>query len=131
MLFDLLEAQLSHDSELSHADYEVLVRLSEARGRRLRMSELADCTLYSRSRLSHAVARLEGLGWVRRDPTPSDRRGTEAVLTDEGFAKLRASAPGHARTVRRRMFDHLSDEQVSQLEAIFSTVREACRPSGD
>ena len=64
LVFAQLERQLQTDHDLSHADYEILVRLSEAAGRRLRMSDLAEATLSSRSRLSHAVARLEALGWV-------------------------------------------------------------------
>jgi DNA-binding MarR family transcriptional regulator len=93
LLFDGLERQLGADSGLSHADYEILVHLSESPDRAMRMSELADRTLYSRSRLSHAVARLERPGWVVREACDTDRRGTIARLTDEGFAKLEASAP--------------------------------------
>jgi len=125
LLFDTLERQLSRDAEMSHADYEILVHLSESPRRTLRMSELADRTLYSRSRLSHAVARLELLGWVVREGCPTDRRGTMARLTDDGFAKLERSAPGHARTVRRAIFNHLTAEQTAQLEEIASIIREA------
>ena len=126
LLFDSVETQLSQDADLSHADYEVFVRLSEAPGRQLRMSELADRTLYSRSRLSHAVARLEAAGWVERAPCPGDRRGTLCRLTSDGFAKLKSAAPGHARTVRRLMFDHLNSADVAALERIATVVRDAC-----
>ena len=82
------------------------------------MSELADATQSSRSRLSHAVARLEELGWVRRQACAEDRRGSLAVLTDEGFAALEAAAPLHVESVRRHLFDLLSPAQLTQLREI-------------
>ena len=109
---------------MPHAYYEVLVRLSEAPERRLRMSELADATGSSRSRLSHAVARLEEAGWVRREECPTDRRGQLAVLTDEGFAVLAAAAPGHVEGVRRHLFDRLTPAQVEPLGRISEAVRD-------
>lgn len=124
LLFDALERQLMRDAGLSHADYEILVHLSESTDHTLRMSELADRTLYSRSRLSHAVARLEQPGWVVREACPTDRRGTLARLTPEGFEKLKASAPGHAAEVRRIIFDNLTPAQTAQLEAIGAIIRE-------
>ena len=117
-LFDQLERQLQREAGLSHGDYEVLVRLSEAPERRMRMSELADQALVSRSRLSHAVRRLESQGLLRREACATDRRGMFAVLTDEGFARIEAVAPGHVEEVRRLMFDHLSADQVQALEEI-------------
>src|SRR5918998_2890792 len=81
LLFDQLDRELQREAGMSHADYEVLVRLSEAPERSLRMGELAEQVGSSRSRLSHAVARLEALTWVRREPCPSDRRGAGAGLT--------------------------------------------------
>jgi DNA-binding MarR family transcriptional regulator len=122
-----LDRQLQRDSGLSHAYYEVLVQLSEAPDRTLRMSELADRSLSSRSRLSHAVARLEEAGWIRREACPTDRRGTFATLTDEGFAVLEAAAPGHVEEVRRLLFDPLTPAQVQQLRDICDAVAE--RPS--
>src|SRR6478735_11122293 len=82
LLFDRLERQLQRDAGLPHAYYEILVRLSEAPDRRLRMSALADRSQSSRSRLSHAVARLEENGWVRRESCADDKRGQVAFLTD-------------------------------------------------
>src|SRR5438093_10498745 len=90
LLFDQLDRELQHESGIPHAYYEILARLSEAPDRTLRMSELADRSLSSRSRLSHAVTRLEALGWVRRDACPTDRRGALAALTDTGFEALAA-----------------------------------------
>lgn len=124
LLFDALERQLMRDVGLSHADYEILVHLSESPDHTLRMSELADRTLYSRSRLSHAVARLEAPGWVVREACATDRRGTLARLTEDGFEKLKASAPGHVAEVRRIIFDNLTSEQTAHLEAIGSAIRE-------
>jgi DNA-binding MarR family transcriptional regulator len=86
------------------------------------MSELAAITGSSPSRLSHAVARLEERGWVRREKHPTDRRGALAVLTDEGFAALADAAPGHVEAVREALFDRLSPAQVGQMCDIFTTL---------
>lgn len=118
LVFAQLERQLQADYDLSHADYEILVRLSEAAERRLRMSDLAEATLSSRSRLSHAVARLEALGWVRRAACPNDKRGTFAELTDAGFAALAAAAPGHVAEVRAALVDRLSAADFATLGRI-------------
>lgn len=117
-LFDCLDQELQADSGMPHTYYEILVRLSEAPGHTLRMSELANRSLSSRSRVSHAVARLEELGWVRREQCPTDRRGFLALLTDQGFAALKEAAPGHVEGVRRHLFDHLTPAQVRQLGGI-------------
>lgn len=121
-LDETLDRQLQEDSGLSHAYYQVLAMLSEAPERTLRMSDLARMTLFSPSRLSHAVARLEERGWVRREPHPTDRRGALAVLTDAGYDVLAAAAPGHVEAVRRVMFDRLNRDQVRQLREIFATL---------
>ncbi|MCW3839113.1 MarR family transcriptional regulator [Micromonospora yasonensis] len=121
-LMDTLDRELQRDAGMPHAYYEILVRLSEAPERRMRMSELADATGSSRSRLSHAVARLEAAGWVRRKDCPTDRRGQIAVLTDDGFTTLAAAAPGHVEGVRRHLFDALSPAQVDQLRRISETL---------
>ncbi|WP_091611789.1 MarR family winged helix-turn-helix transcriptional regulator [Micromonospora mirobrigensis] len=121
-LMETLDRELQRDAGMPHAYYEILVRLSEAPGRSMRMSDLADATGSSRSRLSHAASRLEAAGWVRRDECPSDRRGQLAVLTDDGFAALAAAAPGHVEGVRRHLFDALSPAQVDQLRRISETL---------
>ncbi|GAA3564894.1 MarR family transcriptional regulator [Amycolatopsis ultiminotia] len=128
MLQAHLEGQLQRDSGMPHTYYEVLVSLSEAHGRRLRMSELAEVRGSSRSRLSHAVARLEAKGWVRRESCPTDKRGSWAVLTDEGMAALEAAAPGHVEAVRESLFDPLTPEQVRQLDEISTAILGALRP---
>ena len=118
LLLDAIDAQLRRDSGMPHAYYEVMVRLSEAENRTLRMAELADLTRVSASRLSHAIARLEERGWVRRQECPTDRRGQLAVLTDEGFATLTAAAPGHVEAVRTALFDALDADQIRDLGEI-------------
>jgi DNA-binding MarR family transcriptional regulator len=122
LLFDQLDRELQRDAKIPHAYYEILVRLSESDGRTLRMSQLADSTLSSRSRLSHAVSRLEEAGWVERRSCPTDRRGQLAVLTDKGFAALEAAAPGHVEGVRSHVFDPLSPEQRAALRDISDTL---------
>jgi DNA-binding MarR family transcriptional regulator len=122
LLFDQLDRELQRDAGMTHADYEVLVRLSEAPERSLRMGELAERLGSSRSRLSHAVARLEAVGWVRREPCPTDRRGAVAVLTPAGAAALRDAAPGHVRGVRRHLFDQLEAPQQRALRTIGDAV---------
>jgi DNA-binding MarR family transcriptional regulator len=88
----------------------------------MRMSELADATRSSRSRLSHAVARLEERGWLKRVDCATDKRGQVAVLTDAGYAALADAAPGHVEAVRKHMIDQLSAEQISQLEQIGASI---------
>jgi len=122
LLGETLDRELQRDAGMPHAYYEILVRLSEAPDRTLRMSQLAEAATSSRSRLSHAVARLEELGWVRRQTCPTDRRGQFAVLTDDGFAALAAAAHGHVAGVRRHLLDPLTPEQVGQLGAISEAV---------
>ncbi len=103
---------------MPHGYYELLVRLSEAPERRMRMSALAEASASSRSRLSHAVAQLEKRGWVRREASPGDGRGAVAVLMDEGFAALAAAAPGHVAAVRRLLVDRLTTAQLRSLREI-------------
>lgn len=121
--FAALDSQLQRDAGMPMAYYEILVQLSEAPGRALRMSQLAEATSTSKSRMSHAVARLEERGWVRRRNCPTDRRGQFAELTDEGYSVLAAAAPSHVAHVRRTLFDALTPEQVAQLHTIMEAVR--------
>jgi DNA-binding MarR family transcriptional regulator len=127
-LFGAVEAQLQHEEGMPHTYYEILVRLSETPGRALRMSQLAEASASSKSRVSHAVARLEERGWVRRVDCPTDRRGQIAELTADGYAALSAAAPGHVEQVRRSLFDVLTPEQVSQLAAISAAILAAGDP---
>jgi DNA-binding MarR family transcriptional regulator len=121
-LFDQLDHELLREVDLPLAYYQILAMLSEAPDRTLRMSELAEQTWSSRSRLSHAVDRLEEKGWVQRLKCPSDKRGAFAVLTDAGFSVLAAAAPSHVGSVRRHLFDLLTPDQVATLDAINQAV---------
>jgi DNA-binding MarR family transcriptional regulator len=129
-----LDREMQRDSGMPHGYYEILVHLSEAPDRTVRMSELADRTRSSRSRLSHAVSRLEEQGWVRREACEGDKRGQMCVLTDEGFRVLAAAAPAHVEGVRTHLFDQLSPAQVTQLrkisEAVIGHLDEVCRDAG-
>jgi DNA-binding MarR family transcriptional regulator len=123
-----VEAQLQRDAGMPHAYYETLAVLSEAPEKTLRMSELAEKCRSSRSRLSHAVARLEENGWVRRHTCATDRRGAFASLTDEGLAALEAAAPGHVEAVREALFEALSPDQLRQLGEISAAIANRLTP---
>jgi DNA-binding MarR family transcriptional regulator len=102
---DLLDRNLREQHGLTLAEFEILVRLSEAADRSMRMAELAELAYYSRSRLSHRIKGLEARGLVSREPTPEDKRGVVARLTDTGYAVLREAAPDNLRTVREHFVD--------------------------
>ncbi|MHC5903645.1 MarR family winged helix-turn-helix transcriptional regulator [Streptomyces sp. S6] len=118
LLEDALDRQLQQDAGMPHLYYSILANLSEAPERRLRMTELAESTKITRSRLTYAVTRLEKDGLVRREQCGWDKRGSIAALTDEGLSILERVAPGHVETVRAAVFDRLTPEQVGQLEEI-------------
>ena len=122
MLDEALDRQLQRDAGLPHAYYGILVALSEAPGRTLRMTELARLRRHSPSRTTHAVASLERAGLVERRRCPDDGRGQLATLTDAGQATLVDAAPGHVAEVRRRVFDRLSREQVAALTDACTTL---------
>ncbi len=121
-LADELAAQLQADAGIPHTYYEILVRLSEAPDRSLRMSELASRAISSRSRMSHAVTRLAEQGWIERIDCPTDRRGQIARLTDAGYDALVEIAPGHVTCVRETLFEALTPDQVSQLGVIAEAI---------
>lgn len=108
--------------DLSHPEYEILVRLSESPDRQCRMSELAGEVVSSRSRLTHTVARLERKGWVERRPSTQDGRGVLCGLTDEGFATLEQAARTHVAGVRSLLLDPLRREQFLALGESLDTV---------
>src|SRR5262249_53518804 len=124
-LFAAIEAQLLRDSGLRHGYCEILVHLSETPDRALRMTELANVSTFSKSRLSHAVARLEDRGWVERLDCPTDRRGQIAHLTEDGYAALAAAAPGHVEQVRRSLIDALTPDQLERLAEISAAIMAA------
>lgn len=113
-----LDAQLQQDAGISHFEYMVLAGLSEAPARTRRMSDLADFTESGLPRLSQVVSRLEKRGWVHRSTDPADGRITLATLTDEGWAKITRTAPGHVEAVRALVFDPLTKAQSRQLGSI-------------
>jgi DNA-binding MarR family transcriptional regulator len=124
----LLPVQLERDLKASHgltnAEYEVMVRLSESPGRRLRMSDLATATQASKSRLSHQISRMEDDGLIRREECPTDRRGAYAVLSDHGWERLVAAAPAHVASVRHWLVDALTRDELIALGAISARVAE-------
>ncbi|MFD7610975.1 MarR family winged helix-turn-helix transcriptional regulator [Streptomyces sp. NPDC059828] len=130
LLEDSLDRQLQRDAGMPHIYYGLLVQLSEAPRRRMRMTELAKDAKITRSRLSHAIARMEGNGWVRREDCASDRRGQHACLTDEGYEVLRKAAPGHVAAVRQAIFDRLTPDQVRQLGEITRIMTDGLQPDG-
>lgn len=123
-----IEAQLKRDAGISFFEYHVLAMLSEAEERTRLMSDLAFWANSSLSRLSHVVTRLEKQGWVRRETCATDRRATNAVLTDAGFAHLAAHAPAHVAEVRRLVFDHLIEGDVPALSAGLGRLLEGIDP---
>lgn len=125
-----LDAQLRRDAAMTHFDYMVVSQLSEAPGRTLRMTALAQRTNATLPRLSHVVRRLEERGLVERTPCPEDRRATDARLTDAGLAAVVAAAPGHVRAVREHVVDALAREQVDQLAGIAEALLRRLDPDG-
>lgn len=123
-----LDAQMQRDSGLSHFEYLVLASLSEAPERTRRMSELAALANGSLSRLSHVVKRLEARGWIERRACPSDGRYTNAVLTDAGWEKVLASAPGHVEAVRGLILDALTTTELDQLGAMARRILHRLEP---
>ena len=122
-LLDLeINRDLARESGLSEPDYDVLSNLSEADGRRGRLVELADRMLWSKSRLSHHITRMEQRGLVTREECPSDGRGAVIVLTDGGLRAIQAAAPGHVESVRRHLIDLLTEEQIDTLATMTQTV---------
>ncbi|MBM9468736.1 MarR family winged helix-turn-helix transcriptional regulator [Nakamurella leprariae] len=129
-LSSTLDTQLQREAGISHFEYQVLAWLSMSQDRTCRMSQLAALTHGSPSRLSHVARRLERRGWMVRRPDPTDGRSTLATLTQAGWHKVQATAPGHVATVRRAVFDPLSPEQVHQLREIGTHIQQAVDPDG-
>jgi DNA-binding MarR family transcriptional regulator len=130
LLPGVLDTQLRAEAGLTHFEYFVLAMLSEAPRRTLRMAALGQRTNATLPRLSHVVRRLEDRGLVERFPCPEDGRATNARLTDDGWERLVAAAPGHVATVRRHVFDPLTPEQVAQLRDIGQALLGTLDPDG-
>ncbi|MCS5732819.1 MarR family winged helix-turn-helix transcriptional regulator [Herbiconiux daphne] len=124
----VLDSQLQHDEQLTHFEYLVMAKLSESPEHTLRMTALAATTNSTLPRLSHVVSRLESRGFVERSPCPTDRRATNAHLTEAGWQKVVQTAPGHVETVRDYVIDRLTDEQVTQLDEIMQALLQKLDP---
>lgn len=122
LLDERLHRELQESHGLALADYELLVRLSEAVGYRERMSSLATQVGSSKSRVSHQIARMEKAGLVRREECPSDGRGVFAVLTEHGLAVLTEAAPTHVDGVRDHLVDLLDEEERAVIARVFGRV---------
>lgn len=139
LLREALDREMKADHGISLADYEIMVRLSEAPDRQMRMSDLAEMTLSSRSRLSHQVARMESDRLVERSECETDRRGTLCRLTDTGWRLLVRSAPSHVTSVRDHLVDVLDPAELAAVGASCQKVTDAllasravpaCEPDG-
>ena len=120
-LLDALDSDLDgHD--LSMADYEVLAQLSDAPDRKMRMTELAEIAMLSKSRLSHRMKVMEKAGWVRREVCDDDKRGSFAVMTEKGWRAIVKAAPDHVKSVRSRFVDNLTSKDQEELAKIFDRV---------
>lgn len=129
-LTDRLDRELRDAHDLGLDDYEVLVFLSESDDGRLRMSELAEQLLHSRSRLTYRIDRLVRSGLVRREQCPEDKRGTFAVLTDAGATLLQEAAPVHVTGVRTHLLDAMSPAELAQLGEVMERVAAKLRSDG-
>lgn len=126
----LLMYQLERDLQpfgLTNNDYEILVNLSEADERRMRMSDLARSTLQSKSRLSHQITRMEAAGLVRREDCAEDRRGLYAVLTEQGWDTMRQVAPRHVASVRAHFIDLIAPEALTSYHQAMQPVAQHLR----
>lgn len=118
----VLDTALQHDAELTHFEYFTMAMLSEAPERTMRMTTLASATNSTLPRLSHVVSRLEKRGFIERRPCLEDRRATNASLSEHGWAKVVASAPGHVDTVRENVIAPLDARDVADLERIMGRI---------
>ena len=130
LLPGVLDTQLRRDAQLTHFEYFTLAMLSEAPDRTLRMTALAALTNATLPRLSHVISRLELRGLVERFPCPEDKRATNVRLSEDGWATIVESAPGHVENVRRHVIDALTPEQVSQLREITEALLKRLDPKG-
>ena len=122
-----LEQELTERAGLSLAWYDVLIQLVEADDHRLRMTDLADRVLLSRSGLTRLVDRMQADGLVRREPSPDDARGTFTILTERGLQRLRRAAPVHLAGVRQHWLAHFTDDELAQLGELLGRIG---RPGG-
>ncbi len=122
-----LESDLKASAGLTFDDYEVLVYLTEAPDMRLRMSELSELLVHSRSRLTQRIDRMEKRGLVCREQCPADRRSTFAVVTPAGLQAIAEAAPGHVASVRRNLLDHVDETQLPVVTEMLEQIVAAQR----
>ncbi len=122
LLFDRLDDELRRAFDLSMTEYEILVRLSERDGRRMRMAQLADALAHSRSRVTHTIARMERAGLVERCTSPEDGRGVVAQMTAQGWDLLVRAAPVHVRGVREHLVDLVGNDDLEAVGRVMNTV---------
>ena len=123
-LLERLDRELREHHDVSLPEYEILVRLSEAPDRRMRMAELAAAVSHSRSRTTHTVARLESDGLVDRMACPTDGRGVMAVLTDKGWRRLVDASHTHVHGVREHLLDLADADDFQAVGRVFARVDE-------
>lgn len=116
------DEQLRSDAQMSLADYHVLLLLSEAPDRRLRMKDIAQKMVFSASRLTYQIDGMCQRGWVSREPVPEDRRGSYASLTDDGRGAFRTAAVGHFHLVQDVFYDVMTDDDAADLARIMTRV---------
>jgi DNA-binding MarR family transcriptional regulator len=124
----ILGAQLLQETSLSPADYQVMLALREADGRRLRSSELAESIDWERSRLSHHLARMERRGLIRRDDCATDSRGAEVSLTDDGTGMFRGATTPHMRAIKKHFADALTPQQFEALADVLQALQSHLHP---
>lgn len=130
LLFDELDRRLREEADLPFADYALLTRLGDAPEWGLRMSELADTAVYSRSRISHAVDRLEKSGWAERRACPTDRRGSYAALTQSGRQKLEEARVTHDAVLETHLLGPMSTEEIAGLRARMVMLKDSLETAG-
>lgn len=117
-----LDERLRQSTGLTLMDYHLLMLLADAPQHRLRMSELADKMMFSRSRITYQITSMAKRGLVVREPVPEDRRGYRAVLTASGMDALREAVPLHTESIRELFFDHIRPDELSCVEHVFSRL---------
>ncbi len=121
-LLERLDHELQQRSQLSLTDYEILSELHAAPRTRLRMSELAERVLVSRSRLTYRVDRLVGVGYLAREECADDRRGLFAILTPAGADALESATPGHVADIRGWFIDLVDEEELDVIHRVFNRM---------
>jgi DNA-binding MarR family transcriptional regulator len=130
LLFDELDRRLREEADLPFADYALLARMGDAPEWGLRMSELADTAVYSRSRISHAVDRLERRGWAERRACPTDRRGSYAALTESGRQKLEEARVTHDAVLATHLLGPMSAEEMEGLRVRMAMLKDSLETDG-